>query len=259
MYKYTLTRRIIGLICLSLAAASYLILLRSEAILEEALLDQTKQQAQTFLLGLESQLRSMEKKPSEADYQKLINTTIKRDLSSLDFSIYQIYVFDREGKILAHSVPGEHRSKNMKPHYLEIFNAGKSRLGNKVEQVVDSNSDRTITKTDIIIPFHFQDEVVAAFEVEIDIEKTLVVIQQLDDQYEKELLIIIILTGSFTLLLIWGGIKRWLLGPIVDMRELTNKISKGDLKARLDVASRDELGRLCYSINRMADSIETLF
>jgi len=58
MYKSTLTRRIIVLISISLLTASYLIFHRSENILETALLGQTKQQAQVFLLGLESQLQA---------------------------------------------------------------------------------------------------------------------------------------------------------------------------------------------------------
>ena len=86
---------------------------RSKNILENALPDQTKQQAQVFLLGLESQLQAQKKRPEKADYQALVNRTIKRDLSALDVSIYQIYFFDKQEQILAHSRPGHYPPKNM--------------------------------------------------------------------------------------------------------------------------------------------------
>ena len=259
MYKSTLTRRIIILISISLLTASYLILHRSESILETALLDQTKQQAHVFLLGLESQLQAQQNRPEKADYQTLVNSTIKRDLSALDFSIYQIYFFDKQGQILAHSRPGDHPPKKMKASYLAIFNNDKSLLGNKIAEVTDPANGQLITKTDIIIPFHFNNKIIAALEVEIDVEKTLHAIKKLDNQYEQAILLIISISGALTLLLIWSGVRRWLLVPIVNMGALTKKISQGDLKARLAVTSKDELGQLCFSINKMADSIESLF
>ena len=68
MFKSPLTCRIIVLISISLLAASYLILNRSENILETALLDQTKQQAQVSLPGLESQLQSQNISVDPASY-----------------------------------------------------------------------------------------------------------------------------------------------------------------------------------------------
>ena len=109
----TLTRRIIVLISISLLSASYLILHRSENTLETALLDQTKQQTQVFLLGLESQQQAQKSRAEKADYQALVNNTIKRDLSALGFSIYQIVFFDKQGQTLAHSRSGKHPPKNM--------------------------------------------------------------------------------------------------------------------------------------------------
>ncbi len=258
-YSTSLTLRIIGLIAISLALASYLILNRSEAIIETALLDQTKQQAQVFLLGLESQLQQLDEKPAAKHYQTLINTTMTRDLSSLSFSIYQMYFFDKQGKILAHSREGKHPDKTMSSHYQSIFKQGDSYLGSEIKQIINPHTKRKLTKTDIIIPFRYQNQVIAALEVEIDMEQTLRTIKRLDNQYEQDSLIIIAIGGSLTLILIWFGVHHWLLGPIAAMGKMTNNIAHGELHTRLKVSSNDELGRLCHSINDMANSVENLF
>lgn len=254
-----LTLRIIALISLSLIIASYIMLDRTEKTLETALLDQTKHQAQVFLLGLESQLQDHNTSAKEIHYQELIDSTMARDLNTLSFSIYQIYFFDIQGKILAHSSPGIHPPKQMRPRYFSVFQEGKTLLSDDFKQLIDPHSGREITKSDIIIPFHFDNKIVAALELEIDIGNTLATIKTLDDHYEQEMFIVIALCGSITLFLIWLGIYRWLLSPITEMGDMAKNIAKGNLQSRLAIRSNDEVGRLYGSINNMADSIEKLF
>lgn len=69
--------------------------------------------------------------------------------------------------------------------------------------------------------------------------------------------------------LIWGGvaavavavilsliISRRITGPIHGMAEVTAKVAEGDYSRRVDVRSKDEIGALAESFNRMAESLE---
>lgn len=69
--------------------------------------------------------------------------------------------------------------------------------------------------------------------------------------------------------MIWGGgaavvvavilsliISRKITGPIHGLAEVTGRIAKGDYSRRVDVRSKDEIGALAISFNRMAVSLE---
>lgn len=51
-------------------------------------------------------------------------------------------------------------------------------------------------------------------------------------------------------------LTRRVLGPLSAMTEVSGKIAAGDYTARVDVVSRDEVGRLAQAFNRMADSLQ---
>jgi len=51
---------------------------------------------------------------------------------------------------------------------------------------------------------------------------------------------------------------RWLVSPIAKISRSTEIISTGNLEHRIDIRSRDELGRLAQSINKMAQSLREI-
>jgi signal transduction histidine kinase len=53
-------------------------------------------------------------------------------------------------------------------------------------------------------------------------------------------------------------LTRTVLRPLAQMTEVSRRIAEGDYSARVEVQSRDEVGRLGESFNRMADSLETV-
>ena len=53
-------------------------------------------------------------------------------------------------------------------------------------------------------------------------------------------------------------LTRTVLRPLSDMTEVTQRIAEGDYSARVTVGSRDEVGKLGQSFNRMADRLETV-
>ncbi len=53
-------------------------------------------------------------------------------------------------------------------------------------------------------------------------------------------------------------LTRTVLRPLSDMTEVTQRIAEGDYSARVTVGSGDEVGKLGWSFNRMADRLETV-
>ena len=53
-------------------------------------------------------------------------------------------------------------------------------------------------------------------------------------------------------------LTRKVLRPLSDMAAVSKKIAAGDYTARVDSASRDEVGQLAHAFNQMADSLERI-
>lgn len=248
------------LIVLALIVTAGVILNRTESILEKALLEQTKRQAKVFMYGIESQLHTLPDPRDPKGMQGIIDDVMQSDLNLLDFSIYQMYFFDRKGKILAHSHPGLHPDKIVTDLYAPIFEKQQSVMSDTVEHIIDPKKGFEIIKTDIIVPHHLDGRVFAALELEIDLNKTSKAIKILDTQYEFEIYLIVILVILTTLFIIWFGMYRWTVLPIRRLAHITQRISKGELHARLPLENKkDELSQLGNSINDMAESLERLF
>ncbi|NQV35207.1 MAG: response regulator, partial [Phycisphaeraceae bacterium] len=83
------------------------------------------------------------------------------------------------------------------------------------------------------------------------------------DQAEVYALIRVMLRNTLFLLIISAGIvlavafmlARGLAQPVVAMTEVSKRIQRGDLSARNDISSRDELGFLAETFNTMAESV----
>src|SRR5215213_3208364 len=54
------------------------------------------------------------------------------------------------------------------------------------------------------------------------------------------------------------ALARYLVAPILKLRQATRKLADGDLGARIDTKRRDELGQLARDFDEMAERIETL-
>jgi HAMP domain-containing protein len=255
-----LTRRITSLIVLALIITAVVILGRSDDILEQALLEQTKRQAKVFMYGIESKLHDLPHPRDPQALQSVVDDVMHSDLSLLDFSIYQMYFFDRQGKILAHSAAGPHADKQLTSRYEPVFNQYQSIVGDSVEKVIDKVTGNEVTKTDIIVPHHLDGEVFAALELEIDLNKTLQAVNAVNARYRTEIYTIVVIASLATVIFIWFGMYRWTILPIRRLAGVTERISEGELNARFPtVKTKDELSQLGQSVNHMAESIENLF
>ncbi|MDH3355638.1 MAG: HD domain-containing protein, partial [Chromatiales bacterium] len=79
------------------------------------------------------------------------------------------------------------------------------------------------------------------------------------NNYEREIILIILLGTLLVLFFIWWVIHRWLIQPIQTLGSVTHDIANGRLSSRVDTLGKDEIGELGDSINKMATSIEELF
>ncbi|MDH3355800.1 MAG: hypothetical protein OEL79_11370, partial [Chromatiales bacterium] len=230
LFTPSLTKRIIGLIVLGLGLTSLTLIWRSEAVLEDAFLQQTKRQAHVFLLGVEREIQLMPEFNNPKALQQMLNQTAQRNLDVLDFSINQLYIYDLHGKVLAHTASGTHPPKNLDGHYGDVLREDRPYLGHTIEHKLDA-SGRSFPKLDVIIPLHIRGQVIAAMEAEINLRETLKAINRLDNNYEREIILIILLGTLLVLFFIWWVIHRWLIQPIQTLGSVTHDIANGRLSS----------------------------
>lgn len=253
----TLSQRIVALIFLGLLAGSWIVVRYSEGVLESAMLDQVKKQALVFLYGLEPQIQRLPQPSAPAALYDVLERGV-RDHEYLDFSVYRLYVFDRDGRILADTRPGDSRKKDVSKYLATVFDKKTPYLSEEVEPYRDAATGRSFPITDVIIPLVVDGVAVAALEVELDLEETMLLIQKLDDSYEDAIMLIMGVAALLMLAFLWWVVNRGLIRPIQLLRRVTQRIAKGDLASRVDRLPRNELGDLGRSVNHMADSIQSL-
>ncbi|MDO5531641.1 HAMP domain-containing protein [Sutterella sp.] len=75
-------------------------------------------------------------------------------------------------------------------------------------------------------------------------------------RYLQVTLIVLAIGSLFTIMFL---LVRWVIRPIGQLGEGINKLSGGDLRARVPVIREDEIGRIAAGFNRMADRLEDLY
>lgn len=255
----SLSTRILGMIVFGLMLTSLLIGWRSEDVLEEAMLEQSKRHALIFLKGMKQEIQRNGSPLDKALMQRVLTNSTDIIEPSFGFSLLQSYAFDEHGQLIAYLGSSAPLPKNMSGHAGEVFRTGLPYLGDDIERGVDPLTGKMVHKVDIIIPLHEAGRVVAGLEVEINLEETMALIQAFDNSYELDILVIV--AGSTLLVVLFIGwvVKRGLIAPLRELGALTERIAHGELSSRVSGLRQDEFGHLGDSINRMADNIEHLF
>lgn len=96
----TLSQKIIGLIAIGLVVYSLFVLQTQEDLIESTLFDQVKKQVLVFLDGLEREITLLPDPLNPAALQKLVQRSLPHK-EDLEFSIHRLYIYDRDGNILA--------------------------------------------------------------------------------------------------------------------------------------------------------------
>lgn len=85
------------------------------------------------------------------------------------------------------------------------------------------------------------------------------------EDYESELRVygtlrIVVIGLSILIFVVLGlFVRKWLVIPIIRLRETAQEIEKGNFDVRLDIKSRDEIGLLTDNLNQMAQTLHRLF
>jgi putative nucleotidyltransferase with HDIG domain len=257
--RLKLSTRISLLLLIALSATAVLLVTRSELVLEEAILAQTKQKVRIFLQGLEQQLLLQGDVLDAAVMLRVMQQAQLQLDHENGFSIKTLYSYDRDGRIYAFVGSTARDQVTLQGHYLAVLQQGRPYMGDSVDSEIDPLSGQLEHSVDIIIPLRQGGEVVAGLEAEINLDTTMLRIRETDDAYEEEMLLIVCTSLLLALLVIWWAIRRGLIYPIRNLVAVTQKIAAGELTARSDYRSADELGSLATAVNVMADSIEALF
>lgn len=243
------------LLAVILLLVAVLVVWRSEAVLERAMLDQTQRQAELYLKLLEKQLQYDGSPLDKPHAQRVLEEETLGLGPARTFSVQGLYLYDVNGTIYAAVGDATPPSRDMGGYYGEVLRRDQTYLGDEIEVQQESHAE----VTDIIVPLHQEGRVVGAIEMDLNLHKTLTIIDQLNSDYEWEILLVVAGAITVALLLIGGVSRRHLLRPITELNEVARRIGSGDLKARSRWRGGDELGKLAESINGMAWSIEYLF
>jgi len=243
-----------------MALSSWITFLYSEALLERVILEQVQRQAEQFLVGVARQLDVTQVEVERIDAESLFRQVLDEEHWERQFTILKIYLYNKRGQVIAHSLGGLHPDKPLSGKYGEVLRRGTPYRASAVEQKVHPVSGDAISSADIIVPLFDQNhQVVAALEAELDLTATKVAISSIDDEFERVMVQIVFWT--FLLMTLLLVIILWvrLIRPVNTLSRVTQRIANGDLAARSRYQGSDELGMLGGSVNQMADSIEALF
>ena len=259
-FKLSLTAKIIVFILLASMVNSIILIRHSESELHSVMLDQVKKQALVYLQGIAWEVRGLIHPISAQDIQQVIQKRYqKHQDDTLDFAVRSLYVYDQQGIIIASSGVAEVTPKDMRGYYGDVIRHAQPYLSKKIEFFPEVDGGKQVAVLDVIIPLRLESGVVGGMEAEIDMDKTLAIIQRMDDRYEYTMvwmngLHAMVLSGIFVWL-----IHRLLIRHVKHYDAVTQAVGGGLFSSRvMEPMPRDELGRLGGSINRMTESIERL-
>ncbi len=253
----TLSQKIVGLIATGLIIYSLFVLQTQEQLIENTLLDQSKKQALVFLNGLEREIAALPDPLNKTTLQDLVNRS-SIHMEDMEFSVFRLYIYDSDGNVLADTRNDETGQKSIKGYAKDVLRYGKNHLGEEIEWKMDVARDRKIPIVEVLVPLHLSGNVAGVIEVEVDLERTKQMIQLLDDAYELRTIVASVVAGLVMLGFLWLVVHRGLLGPVLEIGEMSNRIAEGDLSGRLKVQGNGELARLSGAVNTMANGIQRL-
>jgi HD-GYP domain-containing protein (c-di-GMP phosphodiesterase class II) len=259
--KLSLSKKTFLLIVMLFSVQAVYLYYLGEDLVESVLMDQSRKQALVFLHGLEREIDSIGGFENTSVLQEKIDQAIEH-FNESDFSIYRLYIFDRSGKILADSLRSGNKIKDIQEYVENIFERGQVLVNSKIEYKKNINysinSNEKIAVTDIILPVYRNSHVVAALEVEINIENTLRNIEKIDNQYERTITLLIFLSCFIFILVLWYFLKRNVITPIKKIDAVAQTIADGNLENRVYLKGNDEISHLSRSVNTMAESLQRL-
>lgn len=195
------------ILLMTLAVLAALTAWRSESLIEQVMLDRTKYDVIRFLTSIEQKGKQAGDLLNADQMQILLSDTLRDEKQSLGFSIRQLYAYDQSGKVYAW-IGDKEKPRPLDGHYGDVLREDSPYLGDEIEKTINRISGTYQHSTDIIIPMHQNGKVVAGLEAEINVDDTMKQIENLDNGYERDVLMMMAGSLLFALALIWLGLRR---------------------------------------------------
>ncbi|MBF0626808.1 MAG: HD domain-containing protein [Magnetococcales bacterium] len=261
MPRLSLTQKILFCSLLGFIINIYILVVKSESQLENALLEQVYKQAQSYLVGLSHHLEAMPTNSTAGQYRaELLVSMAPERVDFLDFTPKQIYLYAASGQVLAHSEPGLHDDKRMDGIYGQVIREGKPIIKSELPKLLARDILDTHPTIDVIIPVRLGGQTVnAGLEAELDMDELMQHIQTIDGDYEKRILLVISATGFALFLFVWWLLHHLAIRHVETFSRITSSFGRGALTSRIPMPlPQDEIGQLGQAINGMADNIQQL-
>ena len=254
-FSLSLANRILGMLIISVIAVGWVIILVTEQIIEKSILEQVRKQAVIYLYDLNEHINLSYDTVDSEQLESFLSANTELS-EHFDFRIFRIFIFDMDGNIIASSHNSRTTPKKISPELRQQLQLRDYHIAGEFDIERDQQTQTMVT--DIIIPLVLHGELVGGLELEIDLDKTKLVVQSLDDDVEQSVITVTAISTLTLLALLWGLTHWGLITPINHFKEVTRKIANNDFSVRSNWKSTDELGELSSSINEMADHIQRL-
>ena len=180
----------------------------------------------------------------DLDYDRIIEIVNKIHVGERGYA----FLVDQHGRSIAHP--------RFKPYEIDLNSSPESSLKDLVQLMMSGASDHK--------PYKFEgEEKVAAF-APIPILGWSLAVTIPTDEFRKEaraiqarVFEVVVAALIFTVICV-GIISYYILRPIRNLVTATNRVASGDLNHEIPIHSRDELGELTHSFNRMTKNLSKI-
>jgi signal transduction histidine kinase len=176
-----------------------------------------------------------------------VNDDIKNVLSFLDKSYdSRIWLFDREGKIVATSSQDEVSiGKEVERTVVEKINRGEDTV---FSLNIEENKKPMLS---VVVPWGKDDQIYGGIILHSPITGINDAISNM-----REMILWVTLFGVLLSLIVASYMSWSISRPLQKIERVASKIGMGDYSQRIDIESKDEIGELAATINHMVDELK---
>ena len=163
--------------------------------------------------------------------------------------IYDLMVVDSDMNVIA--------SRNAelinKPHAHDLLKKA-VQLGHSNTEIEKSGNVLSVQykKLTLYSPLYVRGKIEGGIQMEVPIGDVM------DNLLRSQRMVLVSIILDALVLIVFGSflLSRVLVKPLKDLVQLTQKISQGDFSQKIEVSSRNEIGQLIASFNRMSDQLK---
>lgn len=248
--RIPLSLRFLAFAILILLINGLIMSVRSDHIMEEAFLNEANQHIALLVKRIARDIEVGRIPPSDS---ALKGEMIAVNSSQSRIQMLSLYLFDQEGRIVAHSA-GERKRKPISGPYARVINQRAPSLGEK--RAWDEHH-KTV-KADYLLPARLADGREVGLEAEVNLTEIEQSIKLFDGPFEQSMWYSILFSSLLMFLLLGSLVHLRLTGPVQHLHRVIRRLTGGELESRTEIHQRDEIGELGDGINQLAQSVQDL-